>query len=79
MPKTIFTPRSELICGKLDRLELLLMEIGTQKAVECLRMVAHIRDDAERMERKLAEYKFSKIEPVDLLDKVKKPKTQPKT
>ena len=50
MPKTIHTPRDELVCGKLDALEDRLRELGL---VELLYLVSDIRWDCERMERKL--------------------------
>ena len=50
MPKTIHTPRDELVCGKLDALEDKLRELGL---VELLYLAADIRHDCERMEAKL--------------------------
>jgi hypothetical protein len=50
--KTIYTPREELVCGKLDTLEDLLRDIGEQ-AIPCLYLTADIRRDAQRMEQKL--------------------------
>ncbi len=50
MPKTIHTPRDELVCGKLDALEDKLRDLGL---VELLYLAADIRRDCERMEAKL--------------------------
>lgn len=59
MPKTIHTPRDELICGKLDRaLELLQgIERGDKGIVDLAFTLHAIRHDAERMEAKLASRK----------------------
>lgn len=54
MPKTIHTPRDELVCGKLDLLEERLRELGQ---VDLLYLTADIRTDCERMEAKLASRK----------------------
>ena len=69
--KTISTPRDELVCGKLDSLELYLQEIG---AVDLIYLVNEIRHDCERMEAKLVSRKLevkNLTEPpsVDLLKK----------
>jgi hypothetical protein len=50
MPKTIHTPRDELVCGKLDALEDKLRGLGL---VELLYLSSDIRRDCERMEAKL--------------------------
>lgn len=50
MPKTINTPREELICGKLDLLTDLIKE-GNK--VDAIYLIEDIRHDAERMEAKL--------------------------
>ena len=63
MPKTIHTPRDELVCGKLDLLEDRLRELGL---VECLHLAGDIRHDCERMEAKLVERKNAAI-PGELL------------
>lgn len=54
MPKNINTPRSELICGKLDSLDDELMRLGL---TSLLYLSADIRRDAERMEMKLVSRK----------------------
>jgi len=50
MPKTVWTPRDELVCGKLDKLddELRILELADLRD-----MVCDIRHDCERMEAKL--------------------------
>ena len=50
MPKTIHTPRDELVCGKLDILEDYLREL---EQLDLLYLTADIRRDCERMEAKL--------------------------
>lgn len=55
MPKTIFTPRDELVCGKLDKLEEQLRYHGI---AELLDLTAEIRRDCERMEAKLVRRKY---------------------
>ena len=50
MPKTINTPREELICGKLDLLTEAVIEGRKFDAID---LIGYIRDDAERMEYKL--------------------------
>lgn len=50
MPKTVWTPRDELVCGKLDR----AYEIAINfESIELLDLLADIRHDCERMEQKL--------------------------
>lgn len=50
MPKTVWTPRDELVCGKLDR----ACEIAIRfESIELLDLLADIRHDCERMEQKL--------------------------
>lgn len=50
MSKNIFSKREDLICGKID----LSQEIAIKyKDVKLLELLNYIRDDAERMERKL--------------------------
>lgn len=50
MPKTIHTPRDELICGKID----IAQELATKlKSVELIYILQDIRHDAQRMEQKL--------------------------
>jgi len=50
MPKTVWTPRDELVCGKLDR----AYEIAIRfESIELLDLLADIRHDCERMEQKL--------------------------
>jgi hypothetical protein len=69
--KTIFTPREELVCGKLDVLQTELQKLG---AVDLIYLVDDIRHDCERMEKKLVFRKMEadKVETVDLLTKAKK-------
>ncbi len=50
MPKTINTPREELICGKLDLLTDLIKE---DNKVDAIYLIEDIRNDAQRMEAKL--------------------------
>ena len=50
MPKTASTPRNELVCGKLDKLEDELRRLGH---VELLELASAIRHDCERMEAQL--------------------------
>ncbi len=50
MPKTINTPREELICGKLD---FLLKAVIAGEKFTAIDLINSIRTDAERMERKL--------------------------
>lgn len=50
MPKTITTPRDELICGKLD---LLTDLIKSGNVVDAIYLIDDIRFDAQRMEAKL--------------------------
>lgn len=50
MPKTINTPREELICGKLDLLVELIRE---DNKVDAIYLIEDIRHDAQRMESKL--------------------------
>ena len=54
MPKTIHTPRHELVCGKLDALEESLRKLGL---VELVYVAAEIRRDCERMEAALVRRK----------------------
>jgi len=50
MSKNVFTKREDLICGKID----LAQEIAlTYQDVNLLELLSHIREDAEKMERKL--------------------------
>lgn len=50
MSKDIWTPRAELICGKIDEAEKIASELGS---VELMDLLKSIRYDAERMEKKL--------------------------
>ena len=50
MPKTIYTPRDELVCGKLDRAEEISTTLGN---VELVDLLCSIRHDCVRMEQKL--------------------------
>ena len=50
MPKTINTPRKELICGKLDNLTRAVIAGDKLIAID---LINSIRTDAERMEKKL--------------------------
>lgn len=54
MPKTINTPREELICGKIDALENAILGFSESvEVVKCVNLLKSIRHDAERMEQKL--------------------------
>lgn len=66
MPKTIHTPRDELICGKVDRALELLHEIecGKPAITELAFILYAIQHDAERMEAKLISRKLTAGEPV---------------
>ena len=59
MPKNIHTPRQELICGQIDNLEDEIMKIG---ATHLLYLCHNIHFMAERMEKKLYEYKQASLE-----------------
>jgi len=50
MPKNIFTPRDELVCGKIDRAEQIAKSLGSLDLIDLLH---DIRFDCERMEQKL--------------------------
>lgn len=50
MPKNIFTPRDELVCGKIDMAEEIAKDL---KSIELLEILEDIRYDCDRMERKL--------------------------
>ena len=50
MPKTVNTPREELICGKLDLLTTAIIE---DRKFDAIDLVNDIRNDAQRMEAKL--------------------------
>lgn len=54
MPKTIYSPRYELICGKIDAAEQIAIEL---KSIELVDLLSAIRFDAERMEQKLIQRK----------------------
>ena len=54
MPKTMYTPRSELVCGKLDALHDAIVTREEEYACE---LVEIIRRDCQRMEAKLIERK----------------------
>lgn len=54
MSKNMRTPRDELVCGKLDRLDDLLSEAGNADGAL---LSAAIRHDCERMEAKLVQRK----------------------
>jgi hypothetical protein len=64
MPKSIHTPRDELICGKIDAAEeIVKLATGSvPDAVRLLHLLASIRHDAERMEAKLASRKKEVVE-----------------
>ena len=65
MPKTIFTPRSEPVCGKLDAARALAVALGSVEPTEPL---DDIQFDCERMERKLVSRK-QEAEPVARLSR----------
>ena len=50
MPKTVNTPREELICGKLDLLTTAIVE---DRKFDAIDLINDIRTDAQRMEAKL--------------------------
>ncbi|MCK9616086.1 MAG: hypothetical protein M0R48_11460 [Candidatus Omnitrophica bacterium] len=50
MPKNIFTPRDELVCGKLDKAEQIAKSLGSLDLIDLLH---DIRFYCERMEQKL--------------------------
>ena len=50
MPKTVNTPREELICGKLDLLTTAIIE---DRKFDAIDLINDIRTDAQRMEAKL--------------------------
>lgn len=50
MPKNIFTPRNELVCGKLDSAETIAVSLEN---IELINLLHDIRFDCERMEQKL--------------------------
>ena len=50
MPKNIFTPRNELVCGKLDSAETIAVSLEN---IELIDLLHDIRFDCERMEQKL--------------------------
>ena len=50
MPKNIFTPRDELVCGKIDRAETIAVSLEN---IELIDLLHDIRFDCERMEQKL--------------------------
>lgn len=58
MPKTVFTPRNELVCGKLD--ELFDAIVAGEKERACY-LVEYVRHDCERMEAKLIARKSDEI------------------
>ena len=63
MPKNIHTPREELVCGKLDRLMDLVVEVQRKNfgqpdnepsiTTNMAYLIRDIRHDCERMEQKL--------------------------
>ena len=50
MSKNIFTPRDELVCGKIDKSEQIAKSLGSFDLIDLLH---DIRFDCERMEQKL--------------------------
>lgn len=62
MPKTIHTPRDELICGAIDRAEDFVRE---RDLVNVMYELATIRSHAERMEAKLVTRKAEADAPAD--------------
>ena len=54
MPKNQYTPREELVCGKLDRLADLLIDEGDTSFFTMMGLIESIRYDCTRMEAKLA-------------------------
>lgn len=60
MPKTIHTPRDELICGKLDKARELVAKIETlnEGYVDLIHILFEIEQDAQRMENALIRRKY---------------------
>lgn len=54
MSKDVFTKRNELVCGKLDELAEILIQMDSVRGAE---LVSSVREDFQRMENKLAERK----------------------
>ncbi len=50
MPKTVWTPRDEMVCGKIDRAYEIAIKL---ESTELLDLLADIRHDCDRMEQKL--------------------------
>lgn len=50
MPKTINTPREELVCGKIEELMDVLVQAGLISAIDLLKDIQH---DCNRMEQGL--------------------------
>jgi hypothetical protein len=73
--KTIFTPRDELVCGKLDKIQTELQKLGAipdikYRIARLLYTLNEIRYDCERMESKLIERKVEvkKLEDIIVSD-----------
>jgi hypothetical protein len=64
MPKTIYTPRDELVCVKLDIAESMIQQLAISSNVHDIDIAAildvlkDIRDDCQRMEAKLIQRKI---------------------
>lgn len=54
MSKDVFTKRSELVCGKLDELAEILIQMDSLRGID---LVRSIQNDVQKMENKLAERK----------------------
>lgn len=62
MPKDIRTPRDELVCGKLDKLQEYVRQVAClstvgQIGIDMVYLIDDIRHDCERMELKLIQRK----------------------
>ena len=69
MPKNIFTPRDELVCGKIDKSEQIAKSLGSLDLIDLLH---DIRFDCERMEQKLISRK-EEAEEQAVADEKKRP------
>ena len=66
MPKNIFTPRDELVCGKIDKSEQIAKSLGSLDLIDLLH---DIRFDCERMEQKLISRKEEAKEQASIEEK----------
>lgn len=68
MPKTAFTPRNELVCGKLDELFDAIVAGEKERACD---LVERVRYDCQRMEAKLIARKSDEIRLVCLVRNIR--------